>query len=1270
MNRNSAHKLLLLIFVLSTTLFALPEFETAHSYSRREARNLLSKSRSSTYQFVSNRSEPKTVKLFVFRVEFYPDSSTNTTGNGLFGIRKDIVSEGSSRKAIPWSLTDKQEREWYEKYGTDVYQYDRIPHKKVYLENHLNYLKNYFTKISDSMFTIETEIFPAGPEEGDAYSVPREMFRYSPGAKKSNESNDDYYLRRTRELMAFIRDALVEVDTTSVDGNSSPISRLEMKPDGSLWDGETQVFLMIFHAGSSVLTDGGYGGGGNANSQSDMSDAFIDERIFEYFNENDNVFEESVQESPDGVTGVVATGLDSSQIFLSEVMMVPEMSNQDSLNYGINGILVNQFARQLGIPDLYSTTAGISGIGAFGVMDFAGYSAGQGFIPPYPSAWVRVAMGWDTPIVLDSIYFDTPLNAVGTATDSTTILVPINSHEYWLIENRQRNLTGNPNIFLYDTTDGTKHISSGFQVNLQEAIDSTAGSVVIRAKSQDIGIPGSGALVWHIDEDIIKNRIQHNMINADSTYRGISLEEADGVVDIGIEFTDILNGAQYDYGGAQDVFPHLSSYNDNVTKSMGSKTSPSTISNDGGNSFRSIEINSSSTKIEENYLYNRGEGKYEEYFVTNYSDSTLLISTEFEKETVVEGNLWNRRVGQTGFFDMCSVDFNGDGVFEVALLDSLGRLSIYDATGKLIQDVVNPRSTVIYDTLLTITNDTIIDTTTLSFTDSIPGAFTLPSSFGSNLYLPNDSGVTVIEDFSITGVLKKEVNLNGKPSTWVSAFDDNSWVIGTSVGEICFVVDDSLDRKIKLSQTSSEISTVSIFNIENGLVAAVSIDGNLVVSSKDGAVDSIKIETNKNDRIYPPFKMVTGDLDADGVVEIVVTDLKQGLWIFEADSDGSNIQYHSEFQVFPNDWAGIFKTVDSRSKIPDNGSSPALTDIDGDGTVDIIVAGSNGVYAFNHRGVLLEGWPALLDRVNWSARKSVFSSPITVFDSKGEPFTIFSSPTGDKITYHVYKVTHTEPDPFNSGNFIAYYNDANGLKDSVDDLSFGFIDTLLNENDSLILPYVAPGGGVDGRNSSGKRPTEIVDVPQTIQKMTYSNWPLSTSGRITSSPLVTDLDGNGYLNVLAVNDAGILYQWEIDTAIISNFSESNLVNWPVTGGSSMRQFALSGNESGATGSQTVEYFYSYPNPVKIYNGEQEGTTFRYRLGEDATSATLDIYTMSGYHLLHRDDLSAGSGINEYKLHDLRDFGSAVYRCRLSVDFNGAEKVEFWKMVVLKGSKND
>ena len=49
----------------------------------------------------------------------------------------------------------------------------------------------------------------------------------------------------------------------------------------------------------------------------------------------------------------------------------------------------------------------------------------------------------------------------------------------------------------------------------------------------NLGLPGSGLLIWHIDENKIRQGIASFSINNEKDNRGIDLEEADGAQDIG-----------------------------------------------------------------------------------------------------------------------------------------------------------------------------------------------------------------------------------------------------------------------------------------------------------------------------------------------------------------------------------------------------------------------------------------------------------------------------------------------------------------------------------------------------------------------------------------------------------------------------------------------------------------------------------------------------------------------------------------------------------------
>ena len=64
------------------------------------------------------------------------------------------------------------------------------------------------------------------------------------------------------------------------------------------------------------------------------------------------------------------------------------------LQLSINGMVTAQIGSHIGLPDLFNTETGESGIGRFGLMDGAGIFAYNGLFPPELSAWEKIHMGW------------------------------------------------------------------------------------------------------------------------------------------------------------------------------------------------------------------------------------------------------------------------------------------------------------------------------------------------------------------------------------------------------------------------------------------------------------------------------------------------------------------------------------------------------------------------------------------------------------------------------------------------------------------------------------------------------------------------------------------------------------------------------------------------------------------------------------------------------------------------------------------------------------
>jgi M6 family metalloprotease-like protein len=576
----SAKKRVLWVFgllVLSVVFLVDAQVSGGNSRGRilKSASNkeIVETARSHQWSIDFTKKGKDTVHIIAVRIEFEPGTSTLTTGNGLFGMRGDA-----------------KEGKFYA--DNTVYRFDRLLHDSLYFAHQLVALRNYYDKVSRGNLTLDFTVYPS--QSGEVgYRVPNQMIEYSPGWKRKTESINTYWERKTYGLMKFVKDAIEIADRDS----ESPFKNLYRDENGILRDVITnrKTVVLIFHAGASYLTDGGMDG--TPDSPSDMIDAFIDQNFFKDFKDT---------------LGLNAAGITvRDTLIIDEVMMCSETSNQDGLNWGIQGILVNQMARQLGIPDLFSTSSGISAIGAFCIMDFAGYSAGQGFIPPYPSAWVRAFMGWDKPHTvgageshkvkaLTSVLDREGSSAFGD--DTTILLIPLNNNEYYLVENRQRNLSGDRSLFRYSKNDDDIINSYPYNVNIAANVkdsSNTSSNVILKTKNNDISLPASGVLVWHVDERIIRQRLAYNFVNADSSYRGVRLIEADGVNDLGVAFVDAFYQVVFDFGGAEDVFPHktVQRNKDNTNntievKGFGPYTRPSSRSNDGGHTFLEIGSNS------------------------------------------------------------------------------------------------------------------------------------------------------------------------------------------------------------------------------------------------------------------------------------------------------------------------------------------------------------------------------------------------------------------------------------------------------------------------------------------------------------------------------------------------------------------------------------------------------------------------------------------------------------------------------------------------------
>ncbi len=350
--------------------------------------------------------------------------------------------------------------------------YDLPPHDRAYFERHLTALARYYEVVSAGRVAISAEVFPRVAQQ--AYTLPQSMLHYGNG-------------RTTEEIGAkwieLVRDAL---HAALAD------------PDGPRLD-EFNSFL-VFHSGVGYET----------GALNDIRSVFLAESDFARFNGG-----------PLTVGGVE----------IEQAWILPE---SPSLNgrAGLNGLLAKFFGHQLGLPGLSNFANGLPALGGWSLMDVGANVSGYvradslawvtGFAPPHPMAWSKMQLGWVEPVVVRR---DTVLSLLATDRNGDlpkAVRIPIDAREYFLLENRQQR--GQRGVV--EDEDEDKVWIDPDQATIEE-------SVWVAMEEYDAFVPGSGVLIWHVDEGVMARAADPNAANNQLHWKGIALEEADGYRDIG-----------------------------------------------------------------------------------------------------------------------------------------------------------------------------------------------------------------------------------------------------------------------------------------------------------------------------------------------------------------------------------------------------------------------------------------------------------------------------------------------------------------------------------------------------------------------------------------------------------------------------------------------------------------------------------------------------------------------------------------------------------------
>ena len=955
-----------------------------------------------------------TVKILAVMVNFQEDKDEATFGNGRFG-----------------SIYSKD-------YGLSIL--DPLPHDRQYFDEHLQFAKNYFKKVSNGKQNISYYILP------DTFTVSKTMRNYSPPSNSGDFTT--------------LADFSKEVWTKAA----------QIYPDFNFKDYD--IFL-IFHAGvgRDITLPGSVG------DERDLPSIYLSiKTLKDIYGQN--------------FSGFPVSG---GTFNITNSMIIPETESRELSGLGgtaliqisINGLLVSSIASYLGLPDLFDTQTGKSAIGRFGLMDGQAIFAYNGLFPPEPSAWEKIFLGWAEPVSVKPGNYHVNLftNLAASGNDTTILKVPINSSEYYLLENRIRDankdgarikyvLGGDTltKVFLNDTT--------GFY---SYDTDSLKG-VIIDVDEFDWAVPGNGIVIWHIDDNIINAKIADNQINTDMQRRGVGIVEADGIQDIGKEYTDVFGDVVVGEGTPED-FWYLSNPAHFYENKFGKDTKPNSTTNSGAYSLITISDFA-------NYANKMS-------FNVNYGDSIIvpIFSTQL--------NLYSTNSHLTNFLnkfavlndsDLIIVNENGNventlhnfSKFKPASVNINNTNYIVGVSGKNLNVWSdNPENLIVTNVNEEITSPPVIVNSTAN-PEILIGTYSgkiLTYSLGSqtkidSLTAPEDVWIKRIaangNDIYYVGVSKiavlpksksgeyPEILFNNKNDSRTSAQNiyDLALTKNSDGSNIAIILSDDNYFSLVSDKGDNYFSINSSTTITSFALADLKQDGeNYIVFNNGSSLEAVNLQDVPADNF--PFKdpleigftgtPLTADFSGSKNSEII-TETKDGR-IFAIDGETGNVVEGFPFSA----GAELISTpslFESNSKI-----SMAAINTKNNFSAWVIGAASGTVYWSEENGNSLN---------NSFLNSAQNSSVINEFFPKERAYN-YPNPVYDNQTFIHYYVS--EDSKINikifdlAGDFVAELND--NAKGGMDN------ETMWKVNDIQSGVYLAR---IEATGSSGKSETNIIKI--------------------------------------------------------------------------------------------------------------------------------------------------------------------------------------------------
>lgn len=221
-------------------------------------------------------------------------------------------------------------------------------------------------------------------------------------------------------------------------------------------------------------------------------------------------------------TSNLATAVTVDGKSVQDYFTAPE--RYDAMSLATIGVYCHEMGHHMfNLPDLYDLDGSSYGVGRWSLMGYGTWLGPNGAKPCHPDPWCKMALGWLSPTRIISPQAGISLPSYDAT--ATALLIPVDPYqdgEYFLVCNRYKRATA--------------EAATGF----------------------DQYLPGSGALVLHIDDYVANNRSEAR--------KKVDVEEADGLNHL---------DTKSNQGDSGDLYP-------NGASAFSDSSSPNTRDNVGG----------------------------------------------------------------------------------------------------------------------------------------------------------------------------------------------------------------------------------------------------------------------------------------------------------------------------------------------------------------------------------------------------------------------------------------------------------------------------------------------------------------------------------------------------------------------------------------------------------------------------------------------------------------------------------------------------------------